>query len=146
MKMVIQLLMAAVGSLGFSMLFNVRSKYLLLASVGGLVSWAIYLVCHGFGAGLFLSSFFASVFCQSYAEVFSRVCKAPRTIFSIAAVVPLIPGSSLYYTMQSATMSDWAEFSRRGLELGYFALGIAAGLSLITALVTMHSNIKNSAK
>ena len=138
--------MAAVGSLGFSILFNVRSKYLLLASVGGLVSWVIYLVCHGFGAGLFLSSFFASVFCQAYAEVFSRVCKAPRTIFSIAAVVPLIPGSSLYYTMQSAAMSDWTEFSRRGLELGYFALGIAAGLSLVTALVMMHRNMKNSAK
>ena len=67
----------------------------------------------------------------------------PSLIFSIAAVVPLIPGSSLYYTMKSATMSDWVGFSRRALELGYFALGIAAGLSLVTALITMYGNIKN---
>lgn len=144
MRIVIQLLMAGIGSLGFSMLFNVRAKYLFLASVGGLISWAIYLLCDSFGLGLFLSSLTAAAFCQCYAEVFSRVCKAPKTIFSIAAVIPLIPGSSLYYTMHSATMSSWAEFGHYGFELIYFAFGIAAGLSLVSAALVMTANVKKS--
>ena len=41
MHPLLQLAAAWVGSLGFAMLFNVRGKKLPLASLGGLLAWAV---------------------------------------------------------------------------------------------------------
>ena len=46
----------------------------------------------------------------------------------IPAVVPLIPGAPLYYTMSFAVASDWAQVTAYALRTGQFALGIAAGM------------------
>ena len=44
MENAIQLITAFLGSLGFAMLFHVRREKLLLASLGGLLSWGVYLL------------------------------------------------------------------------------------------------------
>ena len=41
---VIQLVTAFAGSLGFALLFHVRREKLLLASLGGLLAWGVYLL------------------------------------------------------------------------------------------------------
>ena len=41
--MIIQLLAALVGSLGFAALFNLHGKKLIVSARGGLGAWAIYL-------------------------------------------------------------------------------------------------------
>ena len=43
MQSFIQLLAAGVGSFGYALFFNVRGRDILLASLGGLISWGIYL-------------------------------------------------------------------------------------------------------
>lgn len=133
MNIIIQLLTAFLGSLGFAMLFNLRSNKLFIASLGGMVGWAIYLLCMRFEFGIFLSTFMAAVFCQLHSELLSRICKMPRTVFCIPAVVPLIPGSTLYYTMSYAVMNDWAMTLQYGYKTLQFALGIAVGQSFVAA-------------
>ena len=44
MDMLIQLVTAFTGSLGFALLFHVRKEKLLLASLGGLLAWGVYLL------------------------------------------------------------------------------------------------------
>lgn len=41
--MIIQLLAAFVGSVGFAMLLNMRGKQVAYAGIGGIISWGIYL-------------------------------------------------------------------------------------------------------
>ena len=41
--MIIQLLAALVGSLGFAALFNLHGKKLIVSALGGLGAWAVYL-------------------------------------------------------------------------------------------------------
>ena len=41
---IMQLATAFLGSLGFALLFQVRRKRLLLASLGGLLAWGVYLL------------------------------------------------------------------------------------------------------
>ena len=102
----IQLAMAFVGSLGFCMMFRLRAGLLVPASLGGLFCWAVYLTGAQYVEGIFLPSFIASAFAATYAEVLARKLKAPATLFLIPAVVPLVPGSGLYYTISYAVQGD----------------------------------------
>ena len=40
----IQVLTGALGSFGFSILFNLRGKKLLITTLGGVISWAVFLL------------------------------------------------------------------------------------------------------
>ncbi|MGN0078786.1 MAG: threonine/serine exporter ThrE family protein [Coriobacteriales bacterium] len=134
--MVLQTAMAFVGSLGFAMIFHLRRGWLAVASLGGMLSWVVYLgVSVGAGVeGVFLPTLVASAFAALYAELCARAVKAPSLLFVIPAVVPLIPGAALYYTMSFAVVADWATCGAYGLRTLWFALGIAAGMCITWAV------------
>ena len=95
----LQLLMAFFGSAGFAIMFHLRRNFLMIASFGGLLTWLVYLICAPVMPGYFFPSLAASAFGALYAEVLARWLKAPSTLFFIVAMIPLIPGSTLYYSM-----------------------------------------------
>lgn len=138
---VIQVISAFAGAAGFALVFNIRIKHLLLASVGGLFSWVIYLLVQTSVENYFISCFVSSAFCAIYAEVMARIYKTPATVFFIPAVVALIPGGSLYYTMSYLIQGNSELFSQYGRTTGLYALGIACGISLAWALWYMFQKI-----
>lgn len=134
--MALQTVMAFVGSLGFAMIFHLRRRWLAVASLGGMLSWMVYLgVSIGLGIdGVFGPTLVASAFAALYAEVCARVLKVPSLLFVIPAVVPLIPGAALYYTMSFAVVADWVTCGSYCLRTLWFALGIAAGMCITWAV------------
>ncbi len=134
---ILQLITAFIGSLGFAMIFNVRRKFWIPGSLGGLCSWGIYLFCEAWTGTIFMPCLIASAFAAFYAEILARLLKAPATIFFIPSVVPLIPGSTLYYTMSSAVRNDWVSFDHYGFLTIQYALSIAIGISLVLACSMM---------
>lgn len=130
-RVIIQLIMAPIGSLGFSLLFRLRSRSLFTACLGGLGCWGVYLLAAHLLGGVFLPTMLSAAFSAFYAEVNARLWKAPATVFLIPALVPLIPGSTLYYTMSGLVQQDAAMASHYGILTGQYALGIAAGSCLI---------------
>jgi len=134
MSSAVQIMMAFLGSLGFSILFNIRGIKLIVAALGGLLSWAIYLL-----AGIILNnpitqSFIAAALITIYAEVCARVMKAPTTTFLTAAIIPLVPGSALFYTMSYAVNGLFAEFVDSGAYTLSLALALAAGIVVASSL------------
>lgn len=124
----VQIAMALPASLGFALMFNLRPKYAVLASVGGLLTWAIYLLC-GLGMeGVFFPCLIASAFAALYAQVLARVFRAPISIFYIVCEIPLIPGRGLYYTMGNAAQGNWEAMQSFGLMTIEFVLAIAFGI------------------
>ena len=134
--MVVQILTAFAGSVGFCMLFKLRAGLVIPASVGGLLCWSIYLACVHQLEGIFLPSFIASAFAAMYAEILARKLKAPATLFLIPAVVPLVPGGGLYYTISYAVQGDLVMSGMYGTQTAQFVLGIACGMCIIWALFT----------
>lgn len=133
--MIIQLITAFIGSIGFCYIFRLKSDFILPASIGGLLSWFVYLISVQFFSDLFIPTLIASATAALYAEFLARICKAPTTIFVIPAAVPLIPGRALYYTMSSAVRSDWEQFQDFSYQTVIYALGIAAGISLVWVFI-----------
>ena len=128
MGITVQLIAALFGAAGFAMIFHLPRKYLAAASIGGILSWAIYLAVGVAMPGVFFPALVASAFSALYAEALARWRDIPSLLFVIPAVVPLIPGAPLYYTMSFAVASDWAQVTAYALRTGQFALGIAAGM------------------
>ena len=142
---VIQLGAALVGSLGFSMIFNSGKKTLIPATLGGYLAWGVYLLCAHFGLGVFLSTIISAAFCQLYSEIFARVIKCPTTVLYIPAIVPLVPGGSLYYTMYYSAVADWTMAKQYGVSTLQVAFGIAVGASFVSAILLLLPR-KKSAK
>ena len=132
---IIQLVTAGIGALGFSLIFNVRRDLLPAAAFGGMADWGVYLMADWFfGGGVFLPSVIAAAFASVYAEAMARMEKAPATVFYIPALIPLVPGGSLYYTMSCAVLGDWEQVKSFGASTAYCALGIAVGMSMVLSV------------
>ena len=61
-------------------------------------------------------------------KFFARLCKTPVTTFIVCALIPLVPGGGMYYTMLEVIQGNVQEALVKGLETlsiaGVLALGI----------------------
>lgn len=124
----IQLLAAGAGSLGFSLLFNTRGAQLIWATLGGFLSWSVYLAAYALYPSDPVCYFLAAVVLTIYAEIMARLRKTPATVYLVAGTIPLIPGASLYRTMSSAVTGDAQAALRHGVSTLLLAAAIAAGI------------------
>lgn len=133
-EILIQLSAAFLGSLGFALLFGIARRHALWAALGGLLAWGVYLAMHAWAPGVFLPNLAAALFSSAYAEGMAHLRKCPATLFLVPAVVPLVPGSSLYYAMDAVVNGDYASAAAYGHSTLGCALAIAAGISVISVL------------
>ncbi len=134
MNAVVQLVTAYIGSLGFALLFGMQKRYLAASALGGMITWGIYMAMNAWLSMTFLACLAASSFAIVYSEVLARIYKTPATMFVVPAVVPLVPGGSLYYAMSEAVRGNMQEAGNYGRETLLFALAIASGICLVTAV------------
>lgn len=137
MNYALQIITAFLGSLGFSVLFNIRRTKLLIAGLGGMLSWSVYLLL-----GLYFDSdpiryFFAAIFVTVYAEIFARIKKTPTTSYLVPAFIPLIPGGALYNTMKIALHNDWQSFGDTAVYTIQLALALSAGIIVVASVMRM---------
>ena len=132
---ILQLVTATLGSLCFSVIFNVRGRQLIFTTLGGFLSWAVYLVLHAFGMHVVSCYFLSSVVITVYAEICARLRRTPATVFLVSAAIPLIPGSSLYATMVYAVHFNGPMFIQQGLQTLLLAGAISAGIILVSTVM-----------
>lgn len=133
----IQIFTGYLGSLGFTVLYNIRGRKLFIAALGGLISWSVFLLLEPLFPGEALRYFFAAAAITVYAETFARIEKTPTTTFLVPAVIPLVPGGSLYYTMNYALNKQWSEFAHKAFYTVQLALCLAVGIIAVTTLTRM---------
>ena len=136
---IVQLIASFMGALGFSFLFRLRKRHIIFASLGGLVTWGVFLLVNHFLQSPFFANLIASVFAVSISEIFARWRKCPATLFLIPSIIPLVPGSSLYYTMSYIVQNDMEMVRYHSHQLLIAALAIAAGISFVTICRELHA-------
>ncbi len=138
---IVQIAAAFVGSLGFALLFNIRSKRLIAAAVGGLISWLLFVVIHKWIPAEPVVYFLVACAISIYAEFMARILKTPTTAFIITSLIPLIPGASLYYTMVFAFQGDSAAFLPKAIYTLELAAALALGIIVSTTVVRVANRI-----
>ena len=138
MNDLIQTMAGTVGAVGFAMLFNVHGKKLLLIALGSLISWCCFLLLREYG--LFYSFFCATCAATLIGEALARIVKGPALLFLVPMLIPLIPGSDLYYTMSSLLIGDRSALLHHAELLltaaGAIALGIVCAATTAKIVLT----------
>ncbi len=140
--MIMQSLFAFFSTLGFGILFNIKGQKLFYAALGGGISWFISLYCQSLGFNVTSSFFISAIIFSIYSEILARILKTPVTTLIICALIPLVPGGGMYYTMYEAVTGN----IMKSLETGLTTLANAGSLALGVILVSTLTRLLMSAK
>lgn len=130
---------AIVAGFGFCMVFNAHGVGIVFCLLGNIVSWGTYYICAGLGMTEVVGFLVASAAAATYAETMARIRRCPSTPFLVFALLPLIPGSSLYYTMAYALQGDMDAFLYRGTYTAALAGALAVGVLFAATCFRMWS-------
>ena len=133
----LQILVGGVGSMGFACLFNIRGKRLLVATLGGLLSWFLFVIFSYLIPSDPINYFLVSLLMSFFAEIMARVMKTPTTTFITTSLVPLIPGGSLYYTMAYGFQGQATRFVTKGVATLALAAALALGIIIASTLTKL---------
>ena len=131
-SIILQLVGSFVACIGFSIIFNVHGFGMNLCAFGSVLAWAAYVLTLRYGGNELLAYFIAAVVASAYSEIMARIRKYPAISYLVIAVLPFIPGASVYYTMTHAVRGDMETFSQVGLRTFAITGVIAVGILLIS--------------
>lgn len=140
--MLIQSFIAFMATLGFGILFNIRGRKLFFAGLGGGISWFVYIFAKSLDFSGITAMLISSIVLSTYSEIFARILKTPVTTLVICALIPLVPGCGMYYTMVECVTGNVI----KALELGLNTVAEAGSLSLGVILVSTITRQMMSAK
>ena len=135
-NMVVQVITAILGGVGFSIFFHIQRAKIWTAAVGGSISWIIYLIVFAASQNLFFSNVVAAIAVCFYSEMAARILKAPANIFLIPAMIPLLPGNLFYQAVASLINSDITHFYLYGKATLVTLLGIEIGFMIAFIVFT----------
>lgn len=123
-------IVAAGGTVGFSLLFGVPVRYYPYCGAIGGIGWFVYLLTLPY-SGATLAVLWATLF----VTFLSRWCavwkRCPATIFLIAGIVPLVPGAGVYWAAYYAVSGEMTLATQHGLSAIKAAVAIVLGIVFI---------------
>lgn len=76
----------------------------------------------------------------------ARVLKSPVTVFVISTIIPLVPGSGMYYTMYQSIQGKVENSLSTGLTTITNAGAIAVGVVFVSSLSKLINSLRKSVK
>lgn len=135
---------AFLASIGFGILFNIRGKRLILAGLTGAIGGILYKYFLFLGMSELVSNFVGALGLALFSEIFARVCKTPVTTFIVCALIPLVPGGGMYYTMLEVIQGDVQEALSKGLQTLSIAGVLALGILVVSTATQVYLRIKRA--
>ncbi|WP_130806792.1 threonine/serine exporter family protein [Senegalia massiliensis] len=135
---------AFISTVGFSIIFNISRDSIVKSGINGAVGWIIYIIFVEHLNSPVMGSFFGALSVGILGEFFARRFKKPATVFIIPGIVPLVPGSGMYYTMLAVTEKRFIDAAEIGSETIFIAAAIASAIiiSISTAKIIRESRTK----
>ncbi len=139
--MILKLLYGTLGTLGFGMIFNSNPNKLLPITIGGLINTIAFLTTLNITNNIFLSSLVSALITSIYSYIMSIIYKCPATIFTLTGLIPIVPGGSLFYTMQNLVLSNNTIAIKYATDTILTILGIVSGMLISSVIIVMYRNI-----
>lgn len=133
MDFIISMFCAFGGTFAFAILFNIDRQYQALCGLTGMIGWAAYLITEVHTSPT-VATLVGSIVVVFLSRLFSIWKKCPITVFMIAGIFPLIPGSSIYYAAYHFVTGDFVEAALRGIDAVKMSFAIVVGIHCIDAI------------
>lgn len=123
-----QLFTSFVSSAGFAVLFNIPRRHIGFCGLVGMIGWAAYIVLLHLPADPILATLAASFAITVLSQLLAKLRKAPIILFSVAGIVPLVPGGVAYDAMRNVVLNQYDVAVQKAFEVFMLSGAIAFGL------------------
>ncbi len=130
----ISLTVAILGTVAFGAVFQVRPSCLWITALGGGAVYSIYCLAEHLGAPIFICALCCSLIGATYSEISARICKAPAIIFLTPAIISIVPGGALYYTMSALVKGNGVLLLDKAAQTLYISTGLVVGTIIVTMI------------
>jgi len=132
---------AAIPAVGFAMVFNVPPHTLVYCAIGGALAHSFRTALMHFGVDIEWATLAASTTIGVIGVYWSRRKLVPRPVYTVAAIIPMIPGSYAFRTMIAVVEMNSTGFSmelfRAAVDNGLKTLFIIGALSFGLAIPSL---------
>ena len=141
-----QTVIMAIGVVAFSMRFNEHGMKILYATILGMICWFINALMDKAGFSAYASCFVAIGVLTMLSEILARIVKTPVSVLLAPALIPMIPGESLYVAMNNMMNGNTEVFKDKSVYTLFYSACIAAGVVSATVVsrlvITGIKNVK----
>ena len=131
--MIQNLICSFVGTLAFSIVFNVPRRFYFYCGLTGMTGWLAYCILVS-NMSPTVATFFSTMVVVLMSRILAVWRKCPITIFLISGILPLVPGTSIYYTTFYFMRNSLREAADTGLSALKFAFAIVLGIVFIVVI------------
>lgn len=128
MDWVVQSVLSFIGTASFGIIFNVPKRTLFHCGLVGMMGWLIYYAFSQQGVDEGFSSFAGAFVISILAHILARQFKTPMIVFSVAGIIPLVPGGLSYNAMRTIVENDYVKSIQYGARVFIIAGAIVMGL------------------
>lgn len=143
---------SALAAMGFAILFNVPQRALLFCMIGGAIGHALRsLLMVKFGLSIELATLLSATGVGFFAKWCAVQFSMPSMIFSVSAVIPMVPGVFAYQTMiailevthadNSDVVDILAQSSVNAIKTGVILASIAGGIAAPSLVFKRHKPV-----
>jgi uncharacterized membrane protein YjjB (DUF3815 family) len=132
--MVVKFIFALAATFGYSIVFNVPKKLLHISAIGGALGWLSYTALDANMNSPVTAAFIAASVVAIWSEILAGRVQDLVTIFIIPGIIPLVPGSGMYYTMLAIIEKEFGKAAVLGSETLSVAAAISSALIMVSSI------------
>lgn len=133
---IIKIIFGALSTFGFAVIFRLKPSHWFYATLAGLGACITYFAFTELFNSVFLPNALAALVCALLSEIFARICKTPATVFLLPGCIALVPGATLYYSMNNLLNSDYSSAAQNLLVTAEVGVAIGGGI-IVASLLKM---------
>lgn len=107
MDLLAQVITSFIASAAFGILFNAPRQSLVKCGLIGMGGWVIYYILEEKNQDAVMATLIAAFFIGVVSNILAKVNKNPVIIFSVAGIIPLVPGGLAYDAMRRFVESNY---------------------------------------
>jgi uncharacterized membrane protein YjjB (DUF3815 family) len=140
-----EFLLAGVATLGLGLMFNVPPRALLACCITGGIGRVVRLLCMSAGISIEAGSFIGAMAVGVTGYWFARICRMPRTIFTVTGVIPMAPGVPAFSGMIAFASGEINAGITASVQAILIGGGLALGLTTVRVLTRIPDRTESSA-
>lgn len=128
MDILIQIGLSFLATSCFGVIFNVPVKVIPWCGIVGSLGWTIYYLLSQAGIYEVHATFIGAFVIAIVAHIYARRFRMPMIVFSVAGIIPLVPGGIAYNAMRNIVEVDYLTGMEYGMRAFLISGAIAMGL------------------
>ncbi|WEK53583.1 MAG: threonine/serine exporter family protein [Candidatus Cohnella colombiensis] len=128
MEWLYQAVCGFIATMGIAVTFKAPQKSLIHVGLVGAIGWMTYYILIQAMFDAVPASFAGAFAVAILAHALARLYKMPMTVFSVAGIIPLVPGGLAYEAMRAIVLNKYLESLQFATRAGILTGAIVMGL------------------